>query len=480
MTGAGEGDYAIYPGSKGRTLVTGNLGLLVIAMLVGCGDSQEQLDAATAVPGITPLAKEEPYMATETPILTATPTVTPTSTMMPTVAPTSTIMPTATPTPTATPVPTETPVATPTVTASPTQTPTKVPTATATQTTPMTPTTAPTYTPTRTPTATPTVTTSPTPTEVPTEIPTPTPTTVPTSTHTPTITPTPTLTPTPTATATPSPTPTPTITPTPTPTRVPGRNDLYNRASTPEHISYLSWDWKVGKGSFKEMTFDFTILSDPGNFSTRSGLYFMVSHATVLPEGVPFYFGLQTDVYNPRMGQGGGKGAIFSRWNERDLSHARAAENGWTQSSGHEGDFIGVRIPYEWTTGDYQMRMAPDGQDEDGDWYGVWITDVGLGTTTWVGSLKFPPGARLRASTYSTLEIYGSPIRPIDIPEWHVSIELPTADGLEAKAGRFGFSMFHGEILNSDAWYDPVEDLVHLVVGRLTERLNEGGWVNFR
>ena len=43
-----------------------------------------------------------------------------------------------------------------------------------------------------------------------------------------------------------------------------------------------------------------------------------------------------------------GKGLIFSRWKERNLVNARIPDDGFTESSGHEGDFIEVRRNYDW------------------------------------------------------------------------------------------------------------------------------------
>ena len=55
---------------------------------------------------------------------------------------------------------------------------------------------------------------------------------------------------------------------------------------------------------------------------------------------------------------------IFSRWGTRDLEWARWPEDdGWAESSGHEGDFIRVRRFYDWGPGDYVVRLAPDGAD---------------------------------------------------------------------------------------------------------------------
>lgn len=282
----------------------------------------------------------------------------------------------------------------------------------------------------------------------------------------------------PTATATPL----PTVTPTPDPAA------LHRPVSLPEHMAYIWWNWERGTDAtgkalheFREVVLDFTLHNDPGNFSSSHGLYMMACSAWIADAG--FYFGLQTDVYDPQESGGRGKGVIFSRWEERDLAFARSAPGGWTQSSGHEGDFIGVRLAYDWGAGDYRMRMAPAGLDEDGEWYAVWVTDLSTSITTWAGSLKFPlleGTTAIQSPCYSTLEIYGSSIRPVDIPEWHVSIAVPTGDGARASWGDAGYSFFKGEIPNSDIQYDREAGIVHLRVGGSTERIGPAEVIDFR
>ncbi len=326
-------------------------------------------------------------------------------------------------------------------------------------------------TPTATPTATATLTAMATPTATPTATATltamATPTATPTATATLTAMATPTATPTATATLTAM--ATPTATPTATATRIPGRADLYELAAAPEHMASVVWAFDGGQ-EFQEIVYEFTVHNEPGDFSDRNGLYFMVGQGIVLPDTV-FYFGLQT-------GRGKGKRVIFSRWGERDLAFARPASGGWTQSSGHEGDFIGVRLAYDWGVGDYRMRIGPDGA-AGSQWIGVWITDLGTSETTWAGSLRFP-GERIGDYTYSTLEIYGWPIRPIDIPEMHVTMQLPVADGTARPwGGRFRYSHFNGEIMNSDVTYDADRGVVHLRAGGLVERVGVEGLVEF-
>ena len=245
-------------------------------------------------------------------------------------------------------------------------------------------------------------------------------------------------------------------------------------------MAYLFWYWESDQEDFTELTTDFTIHNDVGDFSDQHGLYLMVGNTSISEEGL--YFGLQTDTYAPEPPYRRGKGVIFSRWGTRDLDNARYADTyGWTESSGHEGDFIGVRRSYDWGAGNYRIRIASDGLDSDGEWFGLWITDLDSDETTWIGSLKFPllnGVARIEPSSYSTIEIYGNvnvPIRPIDIPQWRVSVSRPLGDSTPSTWGYAGYSMFADDdvdLLNSDVRYDPWEDVVHLQAGGATERKN--------
>ena len=276
----------------------------------------------------------------------------------------------------------------------------------------------------------------------------------------------------------------PTLAPTPTPTQIPGRSELYVDIAVPEHLAYTWWGWNRGR-QFREVTFDFTIRNDPGDFSDDYGLYLMVCFGSISNHN--FYFGLQTDVNDPNQGRGRGKGLIFSRWGERDLAFARVAddEDGWYQSSGHEGDFIGVRRSYNWGTGDYRMRLAPDGLDDDGEWYGLWFTDLSADETVWAGSLKFPlvsGTTAVKPPLYSTLEIYGRPfIRAIDIPEWRVTMKRPRGDGILATWGSPGYSGL-GRVPkpNADVQYDSKVDVLHFRIGGITEQVGDDEPIRFR
>ena len=282
-----------------------------------------------------------------------------------------------------------------------------------------------------------------------------------------------------------TPTTTPLLTPAPTPTHIPGRAYLYRPISPPMAPAHINWSWESTRDHFREVVTDFTIHNDVGNWSEQHGYYLILMNNEI--SETLFYFGIQTDVYDPRTGRGGGKGLIFSRWGTRDLSNARYSEtDGWTQSSGHEGDFIGVRRSYDWGTGDYRVRIAPDGLEPDGEWFSLWITDLGTDETVWIGSLKFPllnDTATMRPYALATIELYGNgAVLPINIPQWHVSIKRPLGDNTLPVSGHtiYPYDDSENALINSDVWYDSSEEKAHLLVGSTTERKSPAGDVSFK
>ena len=195
-------------------------------------------------------------------------------------------------------------------------------------------------------TATPELAATQTPVQFAAPVDTPTMTTVssvPTYTAIPTHTPRPTSTTRPTRTTRPTYTPRPTTTTPSTPTQIPGRADLYKPHPLPQGLAYVWWHWEDKVRGFQSIDFNFTIHNDidAREIANDAGLYLILFSSDI--SGTGYYFGIQTDVYDPRVGKGRGKGLIFSRWETRDLANVRVTEDGWSQSSGHEGDFVGVR-----------------------------------------------------------------------------------------------------------------------------------------
>ncbi len=243
----------------------------------------------------------------------------------------------------------------------------------------------------------------------------------------------------------------------------------------PVHMATASWQWQPWDViTHPSIETPFEIHNDPGNFSDTHGLYLILATSEI--SDTLFYFGIQTHV-SGRSNQNTGKGVIFSRWDERDLSNARVPPGGFTQSSGHEGDFIGVRRNYEWTTGKYTARIAFETADISGEWYALWVTDESNGERTWIGSLRFPKSFTrsrgLHSGITTSLEIYGHrPIRPIDIPLWNVTIRPPVSSTASTPDWVAVHYDGHGgeQLDNSDALWDADEGHLRFMVGGATER----------
>lgn len=117
-----------------------------------------------------------------------------------------------------------------------------------------------------------------------------------------------------------------------------------------------------------------------------------------------FYGGIQSNIggyaVSPDSPTGAyhkGKGAIFSRWDHKDLdtSFVRPASNGLIEAAGYEGDFASGRRPYAWGEGTYtyslrKLSYEKDKEGKEWTWVGAFVTDKATGHFTYISSLKFP------------------------------------------------------------------------------------------
>ena len=134
---------------------------------------------------------------------------------------------------------------------------------------------------------------------------------VPTHATIPTHTPRPTSTTRPTRTPRPTYTPRPTTTTPPAPTQIPGRADLYKTLPLPQGLAYVWWHWEDTIHGFQSIDFDLTIHNDieAREMLDDAGLYLILFMSDI--SGTGYYFGIQTDVYDPEIGRGRGKGGNF-------------------------------------------------------------------------------------------------------------------------------------------------------------------------
>ena len=205
---------------------------------------------------------------------------------------------------------------------------------------------------------------------------------------------------------------------------------------------YADWAWSARR-SFDEIAVTVTFHNDV-TFRGDHGLYLIACTAFTIGEHAA-YFGLQTNVNTGP--QGGwskiGKGAIFSAWDLPSLDDVRGPSGSWIETGDYEGSFVSVRRAYEWGAGAYTMRVTAEETDEDGRWFGYYVND------TWAGSIRFPPGSKIKPFCATPIEAYGRRVKPLDIPYWKVSMEAPVADGVPGKLVKTFYPNDVGSLINA-------------------------------
>ena len=155
------------------------------------------------------------------------------------------------------------------------------------------------------------------------------------------------------------------------------------------------------------------------------------------------------------------------------------------------GDFISVRRTFDWGTGNYSVRIAQDGDDDDADdaggagrWFGMWITDKSNGNETKMGSVKFPysdgnaPTIRARDQGLGSLiAITGaSAINATSIPVFEAALALPDdSAGDEPNAATVNYSLLGRGIANANVSHDEDTGKLVMRVGGSTDKSTVGG-----
>jgi hypothetical protein len=194
----------------------------------------------------------------------------------------------------------------------------------------------------------------------------------------------------------------------------------------PWHLVDVWWD--LGKDMpFQSYSIDVTISDD---VPSSTNLY-------VAPIGLghlgktPFYGGIQTQAdghtkKDPHVRKLG-PGLLFSMWGERSLDAIRPSLGGFCQSSGHEGDFVSVRRPYEWHKGTYTFKIVRMDEEEveakPCTWVGVFVYSHEKDENVFVGALRFGGNDLiLSRKLASFVEVYGRRIPVGEIPRVTVTL----------------------------------------------------------
>ena len=195
-------------------------------------------------------------------------------------------------------------------------------------------------------------------------------------------------------------------------------------------IHYAYWDFR--QETFEELSHQFTIYELPSNIDgsgNNDGLYYQF-YQGVINDTIGFYYGIQTRLYKP--GVGTQYGLIFSRWKTRDTLNFNIAENGWGESAGYEGDFIGVRKHFDWGVGSYETIIRKDSVDDVGDWYSLKIKDLESDESSYIGSLRFERSSEssgIKTGGITWTELYSKSPLGTPLPNWRVSVDQVRAEG---------------------------------------------------
>ncbi len=175
----------------------------------------------------------------------------------------------------------------------------------------------------------------------------------------------------------------------------------------PQGMAY-GW-WHFAEPSFHDLTFSVRI---DGDTNQSPGRYLQLYQGKI--GSVGFYLGFQTDVLSSQNGWKG-HGLIFSRWDTRDSNNARAAMNGWIENAGHEGDFVGVRVCYPWSPGDYDCTLSPVVTESRGTWYEFTVVNKKTNELISAGCLRFP-NSGIMSGGGSWTEVYSAASSETDVP----------------------------------------------------------------
>ena len=213
---------------------------------------------------------------------------------------------------------------------------------------------------------------------------------------------------------------------------VPRRLPPNTQAKTPWHLINV---YLYSSNEPKDIQSYCTTFTIEGSVPDSVNLY--IAPFNKLINQIPIYGGIQTRIKG-RLHMSNlaysvftrGRGAIFSRWEERNWEAIRQAPGGLLESSDDEGDFISVRNDFAWSEGTYRLCLRKsdvvEGEPlpasyklEDiaygwGRYEHTWVrmeaTDLSTNETTFIGALAFPGKTlSLHIRDVIFVEIYGNP-----------------------------------------------------------------------
>ncbi len=244
----------------------------------------------------------------------------------------------------------------------------------------------------------------------------------------------------------------------------------------PTHTNYVFWKFakRVAKLEFKV-----DMKNDPGS---KVGLYFSPYNAEI--DGIQFYFGIQTDLLNNNAGgKHEGHGIIFSQFGTLDKASINVAPGGFSEVGTHEGNFIGVRLPFAWTKGSYTIRFERGAGDDTGDWFEAHVVDASK-KDTFAGALKFARKGKGVPATFEEqgtafTEVYSGATDYANVPKWHIDT-MAYGDGQKATTATSSYPNYPAypgipSFPNTDVTYSAASDRVELRFGGDTAKCHPEG-----
>lgn len=227
--------------------------------------------------------------------------------------------------------------------------------------------------------------------------------------------------------------------------------------SSPWGLTHLNLDFSAPPGDFT--SYCMTLSLDTEIYGDQQ--IFINLFQTELNQ-IYIYGGLQTSIDGLRDSGDGqlqdvqaGRGAIFSRWQERTEDALRTAPGGLFESSAGEADFISVRNELAWRRGSYRVCLRKTDLVEgeplprnftrddiaygwgkyEHSWVRMEVTDLDTGETRQAGSLAFP-GKTVQIADVSVIfvEVYGGRrVSVRDVPYFELTIRDVQVDGTDLR-----------------------------------------------
>ncbi|MFG0335962.1 MAG: DUF3472 domain-containing protein [Maioricimonas sp. JB049] len=258
---------------------------------------------------------------------------------------------------------------------------------------------------------------------------------------------------------------------TPAVATLPAAADEPDYKPMPWHLVDLWWD--LGETTpFESYSIDVTISDD---VPSSTNLYIAPIGIAHLSD-VPFYGGIQTqcdgNTKSDRRLRKLGPGLLMSMWGERSFDAIRPSIGGYCQSSGHEGDFVSVRRPYQWSEGTYTYRVVRmDEEVVDGKpctWVGAFVYSHEKDENVFIGALRFPASELvLSQKVASFVEVYGRRVPVDEIPQVTVTFGNLRLNG--KPAGVKSVDAIYPEGVPDYAAAQPQEGTVVIEVGQPVE-----------